>query len=68
MQNNRVKIAIDHNGFMADQVVVMTPRAEDMRELVWSIQFRGLERGSEIVRDRNGTPHWLTAMTEGAFQ
>lgn len=68
VESGRVVIAIDHNGFMADQVVVMTPRPEGYEQMVWSLQFRGLERGVNIVRSREGDRSWLSATNEGAFR
>lgn len=68
IRNGRVEIPIDHHGFMADQVIVLTQRNPDLQNMVWSIQFRGLERGGRIVKDLEGHAAFFEATEEYAFQ
>ncbi len=64
----RFVVEIDHNGYTADQVFFIRPKSESLEEMVWSIQFRGFERGGRIVRDQEGNKHFLEQVEEFSFR
>lgn len=68
IRDGRVRIAIDHNGFMPDQVLLLRNKAEQLQDMVWSIQFRGLERGADILTSNEGEEQLPAVAQEFAFQ
>ena len=52
-------------GFTADQAIFLV-HVED-KQMVWTIQIRGLTGQSEILRSFDGTYHTLARLEEGHF-
>lgn len=59
------RIALDENGFTADQAIFLVHKADE--EMVWTIQIRGLTGQSEILKSFDGTYHTLEKQEEGRF-
>ena len=58
-------VILDEKGFTADQAIFLVH--VDDKELVWTIQIRGLTGQSEILRSFDGTYHSLERLEEGHF-
>jgi type II secretion system protein H len=58
-------VVFDANGFTADQAIFLE-HVED-KQMVWTIQIRGLTGQSEVMRSYDGTQHPLEKLEEGQF-
>ncbi len=66
-RSGRFQISFDEHGYTADQVVFLKLNNEDMAEMVWTIQLRGLDRKTKLVTNQEGNEAFLTVTEEGAF-
>ena len=66
-REGRVVIPIDHNGFTADQTIFLRMKSEDLKDMIWTIQVRGLDRRSQLVRSVDGNEARVEPTTEAAF-
>jgi hypothetical protein len=61
-------IVIDHNGFTSDQIIGIGMKSEALEDMVWTIQVRGLDRRSRLVRSNEGEIVRIEPTTEAAFR
>ena len=59
------RIALDENGFTADQAVYIVHEGDE--DMVWTIQIRGLTGQANVVKSFDGTYHALEPQEEGRF-
>lgn len=58
-------IVFDEKGFTADQAIFLQHATD--KQMVWTIQIRGLTGQADIVRSFDGTYHSLERLEEGNF-
>lgn len=68
VDDGRVRIPIDPNGFTAEQMIYLELDDPSARELVWTIQLRGLENEAVVVRDFEGNQRPLQEIEEFEFR
>ena len=65
--DKRVLIQFDERGFSSDQVIVLRLHEDSKDEFVWTIQIRGLQHRTELVRSEDGTVGLPEIAEEGSF-
>ncbi len=67
-RSGQVKIKFDHHGFTADQVIHLRMATENLEHMVWSIELRGLDRDSKIIKNHDGVAATITPVLEADFR
>jgi type II secretion system protein H len=65
--SGRVTLIIDHQGFTADQIIALGMRSDALKDMVWTIQVRGLDRKARLVKGNDGVAARFGETTEAAF-
>lgn len=67
LRKGRVEIVLDRNGNTADQMIFVRMKDDDLKQMVWTIQIRGLERAARLVRSFDEKEAYLERIEEANF-
>lgn len=67
LRKGRVEIVLDRNGNTADQMIFVRMKDDDLKQMVWTIQVRGLERAARLVRSFDEKEAYLERIEEANF-
>ena len=65
-RNGRLKIEFDANGFTSDQLLAMRMKGDELSNMVWTIQIRGLRRANDLFTSYEGQIADMEAVDESS--
>ncbi|MBI5850452.1 MAG: prepilin-type N-terminal cleavage/methylation domain-containing protein [Planctomycetes bacterium] len=68
LRKGRVEIVLDRSGNTADQMIFLSMKGADLKDLIWTIQIRGLERAAMLVRSFDEKEAYLDRLEEAHFK